>query len=122
MRIVISALTLALSTSLCAQKFEVKIVDQKDNETEYTYFVPGYSTSQSNASANCYGTDTTVNCNGSGTTNSVSTPAHQVSYSVRGATFSLQLPMDELPWSIARANSKNVLPGEREITGVVDGP
>ncbi|MGA8273130.1 MAG: hypothetical protein WB919_16325 [Candidatus Sulfotelmatobacter sp.] len=75
-----------------AQKFDVKILDRQDNETNYTYVVPGYFSSQSNANVNCYGSDTGVNCNGSGTTNGFSTPAHQVSYNVRGATFTLLLP------------------------------
>jgi len=54
--------------------------------------VPGHFTSQSNSSANCNGSDSYVNCNGTTTTNGYSMPARQVSYHVRGATFTLQLP------------------------------
>jgi hypothetical protein len=75
-----------------AQKLDVKIVDRQDNETEYTYVVPNHFSSQSNSSANCSGSDNYVNCNGSTTTNGYSTPAYEVSYHVRGATFSLLLP------------------------------
>jgi hypothetical protein len=85
-------LVLTISTIAVAQKLDVKIVDRQDNETEYNYVVPGHFTSSSNSYANCNGTDSNVNCNGSSTTSGYSTPAHQVSYHVRGATFTLQLP------------------------------
>jgi hypothetical protein len=70
----------------------VKIVDRQSNETEYTYIVPGQFTSQADSYANCNGSDSYVNCSGSTTTHGYTTPAHQVSYHVRGATFTLQLP------------------------------
>jgi hypothetical protein len=92
MKIAIAALILACPASALAQKLDVKIIDRQDNETEYTYVVPGHFSSQSNSYANCNGNDNNVNCNGSTTTNGYSMPAHQVSYHVRGATFSLQLP------------------------------
>jgi hypothetical protein len=41
---------------------------------------------------NCYGS----NCDGSETTNGSITPAHEVPYHVRGATFSLHLPDDRI--------------------------
>jgi hypothetical protein len=74
-----------------AQKLNVKIVARQDNETEYTYVVAGYSSSNSNTNVNCFG-DTNVTCSGSTTTTGVNTPAHQVSFRVRGATYSLLLP------------------------------
>lgn len=92
MKLAISLLILAYPVSLFAQKFEVKIVDRQDNETEYTYVVPGHFSSYSNSYANCNGSDSSVNCSGSTTTNGFATPAHQVSFRVRGATFSLSLP------------------------------
>lgn len=75
-----------------AQKLDVTILDRRDNETEYTYIVPSHFSSQANSNLNCSGSETNVNCNGATTTSGYSTPAHQVSYHVRGATFSLQLP------------------------------
>ena|SRR6201996_2675174 len=92
MKVVIASLIWLFPAFAFAQKLDVKIVDRQDNETEYTYIVPGHFSSQSNAYANCNGSDNFVNCNGSSTTNGYSTPAHQVSYHVRGATFSLLLP------------------------------
>jgi len=92
MKIAIAALTLLCSAFAFAQKFDVKIVDRQDNETEYSYVVPGYINATSNASANCYGGDSNVNCSGSSAMNGTVTPARQVTYRVRGATFSLQLP------------------------------
>jgi len=80
------------SASAFAQKLDVKIVDRQDNETDYTYVVPSHFNSESNSNANCSGGDTYVNCNGSTTTSGYGTPAHQVSYHVRGATFTLLLP------------------------------
>jgi hypothetical protein len=91
MKLAIVALILA-SASALAQKLEVKIVDRQDNETEYTYVVPGHFSSYSNSYANCGGGESSVNCSGSTTTSGYSTPGHQVSYHVRGATFALQLP------------------------------
>ncbi len=74
-----------------AQTLGVKILNRQESETDYTYIVPGYSNSTSNMTATCSG-DSIVNCNGSANTTGWSTPARQVSYYVRGATFSLQLP------------------------------
>jgi hypothetical protein len=81
-----------LSAPLFAQKLDVKIVDRKDNETDYSYVVPSYSSSHSDSSANCQANDTNINCSGFTTTNGYSTPAHEVSFHVRGATFMLLLP------------------------------
>ena len=92
MKILIAALTIACTASALAQKLDVKIIDRQDNETEYTYIVPGHFSSQSNSYANCNGRDHNVNCSGSTTTSGYGTPAHQVTFRVRGATFSLQLP------------------------------
>jgi hypothetical protein len=88
----VALLLLCPASALFAQKFDVKIVDRKDNETDYSYVVPSYSSSHSNSNATCNSTDTNINCNGSSTTNGYSTPAHQVSFHVRGATFMLLLP------------------------------
>jgi hypothetical protein len=93
MKLAIAALLLVCSASAAlAQKFDVKIVDRKDNDTDYSYFVPSHFSSQSNSTANCGSTLSNVNCNESTTTSGYSTPAHQVSYHVRGATFLLLLP------------------------------
>ena len=85
-------LVLAFAIPASAQKYSVKIIDRQEHDSTYNYFVPGYSSSNTNANANCSGDSSSVNCNGSSTTNTVSTPAHAGSFSVRGATFALQLP------------------------------
>jgi hypothetical protein len=92
MKFAIAALVLVCAASASAQKLDVKIVNRQDNETEYTYVVAGHSFANSNTNVNCNGGDNNVNCNGSTNTTSTSTPAEQVSYHVRGATFTLQLP------------------------------
>jgi hypothetical protein len=93
MKTVIAILLLFCPVSaLVAQKYEVRIVDRQDNETDYSYVVNSHFTSQSNSSANCFGTDNTANCSATTTTSGYSTPAHQVSFHVRGATFTLLLP------------------------------
>ena len=79
-------------TPAFAQKLSVKIINRQDNQTDYSYVVPGYSTSNSNTNVNCFGAVNTGNCNGSTTTTGLSRPVQQVSYHVRGATFSLLLP------------------------------
>jgi hypothetical protein len=48
--------------------------------------------SQSNASANCFAAGNSANCSGSSTTTGSFTPPRPISYDVRGATFTLQLP------------------------------
>jgi hypothetical protein len=88
----IGVLVLSMVAAAFAQKLSVKIINRQDNETEYTYVVPGYSSSNSNTNVNCYGDSGNVNCNGSTTTTGSSTPGHQVSFRVRGATYSLLLP------------------------------
>ena len=83
---------LACATSASAQKLAVKVIDRQDKDTDYTYVVPAHWFSTSNTNVNCSGSDTNVNCNGTTNTTGTVTPAHQVSYHVRGATFTLQLP------------------------------
>jgi hypothetical protein len=82
---------LYFTSATFGQKLSVKIIHRQESDNEYTYVVPGYSSSTSNASVNCSG-DTTVNCNGSSQTSGISTPAHEVSYHVTGATFTLLVP------------------------------
>ena len=83
---------LVCATSASAQKLAVKIIDRQDNDTDYTYVVPARWFSNSNTNVNCGGSDTNVNCNGSTNATGTITPAHQVPYHVRGATYTLQLP------------------------------
>jgi hypothetical protein len=83
---------LACATSASAQKLAVRVIDRQDNDTDYTYVVPAHWFSNSNTNVNCGGSDANVNCNGSTSTTGTITPAHQVPYHVRGATFTLQLP------------------------------
>ena len=72
-----------------AQKLNVKIIDRQDSATGYTYTAPAYFNSQSNSNINCYGD---VTCNASTTTSGSISPPRKISYQVRGATFTLQLP------------------------------
>jgi len=92
MKLAIAGLILVCCASVSAQTLAVKIVNRQDNETDYTYVVPGHFNSQSNSNVNCNAADTNVNCNGSSTTAGSVIPAQQVSYHVRGATFTLELP------------------------------
>ena len=92
MRLMAAVLSMVCSALAFGQRLEVKVLDRQDNETDYSYVVPEHFSSYSNASASCFGSDSSVNCSASGTTNGISTPSHQVSYHVRGATFTLLLP------------------------------
>lgn len=92
MKLAIFGLILVCAIPASAQKYTVKIVDRQEHDNNYNYFVPGYSSSYTNANANCNGGDNYANCTGTGTTNTTSTPAQHGSFSVRGATFSLLLP------------------------------
>lgn len=73
------------------KEMTVKIIDRQNNETRATYTIPGYSTSNSTANLNCYGT-TTLNCSSTTTTTGMKVPARTSSFTVQGATFALQLP------------------------------
>jgi hypothetical protein len=101
-----SCIALLLTISVEAEKKEmaVRIIDRQDHDTQYTYFVPGYSTSTARTNLNCYGTDSTVNCSGSTTTTGTNTPARAGSFSVQGATFALQLPDGRV--AVVNCNSK----------------
>src|SRR5229473_8538446 len=92
MKLAIIALILGCPAPALAQNLAVKIIDRQDHDTDYTYVVPAHWFSNSNTNVSCGGSDTNVNCNGSTNTTGTITPAHQVSYHVRGATFTLQLP------------------------------
>jgi hypothetical protein len=78
--------------SALAQKMDVKIIDRRTGETGYNYQVPGHADSTSRDSADCYGSGNSVNCSGSGTSNTTYTAPRNISYSVTGATLSLLLP------------------------------
>jgi hypothetical protein len=92
MKLVAATLVLACIAPTFAQKLAVKVMDREDNETDYSYVVPGQFSSYSNASVNCSGSENSVNCGGTGSTNGTSTPAHVVPYHMRGATLTLLLP------------------------------
>ena len=92
MKFAIAGLILVCAAYASAQKLTVTIINRQDFETDYTYVVPGHFNSYSNSNVNCNVGDSNVNCNGSTTTTGSSMPAQQVSFHVRGATFTLQLP------------------------------
>lgn len=81
---VLVMVSLAPASQAQKQKLPVQILDRQSSETEYTYRVPGYASS--NCSASVYGNTASSNCFASGT------PASSGSYSVHGATLSLLLP------------------------------
>src|SRR5260370_4969702 len=89
---VLVLIILVCGTYASAQKLAVKIIDRQENDTDYTYVVPAHWFSNSSTNVNCNGSNTNVNCNGTTNTTGTVTPAHQMSYHVRGATFTLQLP------------------------------
>ena len=72
---VVAVLLIRSASILTAQKLDVKIIDRQNNGGTYTYVVPGYSTSSSNANLNCNGIGDSVNCNGSAASRTSATPA-----------------------------------------------
>ena len=92
MKMAIAALLLACTAAALSQTLAVKVIDRQDNETDYTYVVPGHFNSYSTASVNCSDSSYSVNCSGTGATNGTSMPARVVPYHVRGATLTLLLP------------------------------
>ena len=86
---------LFVSFGLCAnaaQKFNVTIINREDNQSSYSFVVPGSSQTNTNANANCAGNANIASCNGSATSTTINRPAQARSYVVTGATLSLQLP------------------------------
>jgi hypothetical protein len=71
---------------------DVKIIDRQNSESQYSYGLPGFSHAISTGDVNCNGSSENVHCSGDSTTNSETTDSREISYSVTGATFSLQLP------------------------------
>lgn len=94
MKLELTILLAAAAILPAAEKktMSVKIMERQNHDTVYTYFAPGYSTTDANANASCVGTDVTVNCSGSSRATTTSIPAHGGSFSVKGSTFTLQLP------------------------------
>lgn len=84
----------AASASVLAagKKLTVRVIDRVDNDSTYTYVVPGYSRTTTTENANCVAGATTTNCNGSSTSSTTRMPAQSGSYDVEGTTLSLQLP------------------------------
>ena len=66
-KFVIAVVVTFVITPAFAQKLSVKKINRQDNETGYSYVVPGYTSSNSNTNVNCFGAANTSNCNGSTT-------------------------------------------------------
>jgi len=92
MKIVANCALFLWAASACAQQLAVKIVDRQEHDTAYSYQVPQHSTSDSSGTARCTGDSGTINCSGSSTTNTTTTPPRNISYSVAGTTLSLLVP------------------------------
>jgi hypothetical protein len=88
----LASVFLLVASIRAGQKFEVKIVNRQTGETGYSYVVPGSARTNGDVNVNCNGTTNTVNCSGTSTSTTTSVPAQEISYSVTGATFTLQLP------------------------------
>jgi hypothetical protein len=87
------AVFVGLSVVECSgQKMRVKIIQRQNNETGYSGYVPGHSSSTSTSNVNCYAGSSDVNCSGTTNTYGTNTGPREISYNVTGATFSLLLP------------------------------
>lgn len=75
-----------------SESYQVKIIDRQDSASNYSYAVPGYSSSTTSGNANCTAWGNSANCYGNSTTSGISTPGMVGSYQVKGATLSLELP------------------------------
>lgn len=96
--------------AVAGQKLDVKIIDKQDNQTGYSYVVPGRSNSVSNTNVNCYDSAVSINCSGQTNTTGTVTPPRHVAYDVRGATLSLQLPDGRI--AVVNCESKYKLRGD----------
>lgn len=73
------------------RRLTVRVIDRIDNQTAYTYVVPGYQVSTTTAAVGCV-SGLTTNCTADAATTTTTTPSFVGSYGVRGATLSLELP------------------------------
>jgi hypothetical protein len=82
-------LGLSVASSLsAADKFDAKVIDRQFHNRQYTYSVPGHSSST--ATAECTPIGDNVSC--TGTSQGTYYPPEQGQFSVTGATISLLLP------------------------------
>ena len=86
------ACVVTIISAAASQKLSVVIVDRQISDTNYSYVVPGNLFTQSNSNGGCVGSGGTVNCSGATTITGSVMPPRVVSFNVRGATFTLQLP------------------------------
>lgn len=87
-----AALVAFSGSTQAVEPVDVKVIDRQDNANNYTYAVPGFTTSTGVGTANCNVLGNTANCTGVANGSSISTPGYVGSYQVRGATLSLLLP------------------------------
>jgi hypothetical protein len=88
----IAVLVILCSAETFGQKMDVKVIKRQSSETGYNYVVPGQFNSSSETNLNCDADSTDANCSGKTTTNGTISVPKEISYSVTGATLSLQLP------------------------------
>lgn len=81
-----------IATVTEAQKLNVVIVDRQTSDQNYSYVVPGHLLLRSTSSASVFGTGNPATGTATSTTTGSAMPPVQVSYDVRGATFTLRLP------------------------------
>lgn len=86
------ALALSIPAIVAGSKdLAVRIVGRQYGRTEYSYVVPGYSQTTASVNAACVGGVGSANCSGAGSSTASGRPAVLGSYSVTGATLTLQL-------------------------------
>lgn len=102
----------AAETTYAAEKMAVTIIDRRDGESTYGYVVPGRSTTNTQANADCSKAINSVNCSGAATSTTLATPSVVGTYTVSGSTLSLRLPDGRLV--VVNCDSK---PNHTEWTG-----
>src|SRR5262245_55980434 len=102
---------LLCSGLLCAaEKVKVKIIDRRDSEREYSYTAPQEVHATSKTDVNCRAYPNSANCDAPTKATGTVTPPQTISYSVRGATFSLLLPNGKVV--VVNCDSKYKLRGD----------
>jgi hypothetical protein len=116
-KVLIAVAAIFVVTPAFAQKLAVKIINRQNNDTDYTYIVPGRWNSNSNTNVNCLDNANNVNCNGSTRTTGSGTPnrSHTTCVEQR-SLFSCR--MVEWRSSTARASLRSASPVLGAITEV----
>jgi hypothetical protein len=111
MRTAILALSLLLvRPSLATERIKVRVIGRNGSTTDRSHTLPATVDSTAKTDVDCSLYPNSANCTATTRTTSTVNPARQISYSVQGTTFVLQLPDNRV--AVVTCDSKYQLRGD----------